>query len=102
MNLRARRREVLFASARLQLERDQWMRQTQSLRTRVAAHREWWILSSGLAGGLIAGLLPLHGFRGAGRLASRTLSFVLRSPLIALLFASAATKSDPAKPDPPP
>ena len=101
MNLHARRREVLVADAKLRQARDQWARQTQSLRARIAAHREWWILGAGLASGLSAGLLPLHRFRRAGRMASRTLSLVLRSPLMALLFASAATKSDPTKPDKP-
>lgn len=99
MSLRTRRHDVALAQAKLQHERALWITRTQSLRARVHAHRARWIIGSGFAGGLLAGFLPLRGLGRAGGVVSHALGFVLRSPLVALLFAEVAKKPPAAKPD---
>jgi len=85
MKLLERRRAVVDASRRLTRERSRWQRETLALRTRLARHRIALILGGGAAGGFVAGLLPWSAFARVGSFVAAAASFVLRSPIGALL-----------------
>lgn len=99
MSLRTRRRDALLADAHLQRERALWTVRTRVLRERIDAHREWWIIGAGLLGGAFVGWTPRRSFARLGRVAHRTLSFALRSPIAAVLLAGIVKKTDAARTD---
>jgi hypothetical protein len=86
MKLSERRRAVLLAEQRLQIERGRWRTRWFSLQARLAPHRTALILGGGAASGFVAGLLPLRGFARVGSLMTSIVSFALRSPIGAMLF----------------
>jgi predicted lipid-binding transport protein (Tim44 family) len=102
MKLLERRRAVAQARDRLQRERSRWHTQSQTWRARIARHRNALIVGGGVASGFVAGLLPWSAFARVGGILAATASFVLRSPIGALLAEDlrqrAPTDSSPPSP----
>jgi uncharacterized protein (DUF2062 family) len=101
MKLLERRRAVVDATHRLQRERSRWQTQTRTLRIRLARHRTALIVGGGVAGGLVAGFLPWSAFARVGSFVAAAASFVLRSPIGALLAEDLRQRAPTDSPPPP-
>ena len=93
MMLLQRRREVALAEARVARERERWREDSASIKKNFAAHRVAWILGGGFASGAVAGLIPVRGVARAGGFFASLVSFVLRSPLGAMLIDGATRQA---------
>ncbi len=101
MKLLQRRRDAALAEHRLIIEQDSWRVKTRSIRMYIARHREAWIVGAALTGGFIVGLLPLRHLSRAVSLTASAASFMMRTPIGALLADGfARSREDAGTPGP--